>query len=59
VDEVIEEPLGGAHRDPDETARRLRQALLESLELLERTPLDRLLDQRQQRLMGYGEYRLQ
>lgn len=59
VDEVIEEPLGGAHRDPDETARRIRQALLESLELLERTPLDRLLDQRQQRLMGYGEFKIQ
>lgn len=59
VDEVIEEPLGGAHRDPDETARRVRQALLESLDLLDRTPLDKLLDQRHQRLMGYGEFKHQ
>jgi len=59
VDEVIEEPLGGAHRDPDETARRVRQALVESLDLLDRTPLDKLLDQRHQRLMGYGEFKHQ
>ncbi len=59
VDEVVEEPLGGAHRDPDETARRVRQALVESLDLLDRTPLDKLLDQRHQRLMGYGEFKHQ
>ncbi|HHQ41592.1 MAG TPA: acetyl-CoA carboxylase carboxyltransferase subunit alpha [Chromatiales bacterium] len=59
VDAVIEEPLGGAHRDPEEAARRVREALLESLDLLERTPLDKLLDQRHRRLMGYGEFKLQ
>ena len=42
VDEVIEEPLGGAHRDPAETAHRLKAALVRHLEQLEAMPRDEL-----------------
>jgi acetyl-CoA carboxylase carboxyl transferase subunit alpha len=54
IDEIVPEPIGGAHRDPATTARNLRHALVESLDLLTQEPLDRLLDTRYQRLMSYG-----
>lgn len=56
VDEVISEPLGGAHRDIDETAQRVRDAIEAKLTELEKLPIDTLIEQRQQRLLGYGEF---
>jgi len=55
IDGIIPEPLGGAHREPDVIARNLKHALIESLELLEQIPVDKLLEDRYQRLMSYGE----
>lgn len=56
VDRVIDEPLGGAHRDPVGMAQRLRAALIETLDtLLNLNPVTRL-DRRYQRLMNYGAY---
>ena len=54
VDETIQEPLGGAHRDPDLMAARLRDRLSEQLDRLSAVPLDELLEKRYQRLMSYG-----
>ena len=54
VDEVIREPLGGAHRDPEQTAASLREALDTVLERLCAVPPDTLLEQRHERLRGYG-----
>jgi len=56
IDYIIREPLGSAHRDIDETARNIKQALVDSLEGFEKIGLDKLLEQRYQRLMSYGEY---
>ena len=56
VDHIISEPLGGAHRDSQSMAERLKQALIDSLEVLDAIPLDKLLDQRYQRLMQYGNF---
>ncbi|HHC71392.1 MAG TPA: acetyl-CoA carboxylase carboxyl transferase subunit alpha [Thiotrichales bacterium] len=56
VDEVISEPLGGAHRDVDAIAQSLKFALKEALERLDSVPPDKLLDSRYQRLMGFGIY---
>ncbi len=56
IDGIIPEPLGGAHRDLETAARNLQLALLESLERLEAIPLDKLLEDRYQRLMSYGEF---
>ena len=56
VDQIVTEPLGGAHRDLESMADRLKQALLESLDVLDAVPLDKLLDQRYQRLMQYGNF---
>ena len=58
VDEIIEEPLGGAHRDVDQTAERIKSALNAALLRLDGTPQEELLENRYQRLMGYGEYKV-
>ena len=57
VDEVLPEPLGGAHRDVDAMAQTLRHALNEGLERLGALPVDKLLDARYRRLMAYGVYK--
>jgi len=57
IDQVVEEPLGGAHRDVPRMAQNLKHALLESLEALEHTPTDKLLDNRYQRLMDFGVFK--
>ncbi len=56
VDQVVNEPLGGAHRDPDGMANNLKAALLENLDVLDSIPLDKLLENRYQRLMQYGNF---
>jgi acetyl-CoA carboxylase carboxyl transferase subunit alpha len=56
VDEVVDEPLGGAHRDPAGAAARLRRALVSSLDELSTKPLDDLIASRMQRLRGYGNF---
>ena len=57
IDNIIVEPLGGAHRDYDEVAASLKQNLIETLDLLDAIPLDKLLDQRYQKLIAFGRYR--
>ena len=57
IDSVIAEPLGGAHRDYDQIASSLKQNLLETLDALESVGIDKLLEQRYQKLMSFGQYR--
>ncbi len=57
IDNIIVEPVGGAHRDYDQVAGSLKQNLIESLDALESITIDRLLDQRYQKLMAFGQYR--
>lgn len=54
VDEVIKEPLGGAHRDPASTAEAVRQQLAGQLDVLRGLDTDTLLERRYSRLMSYG-----
>ncbi|AKO64596.1 acetyl-CoA carboxylase subunit alpha [Methylophilales bacterium MBRSG12] len=56
ADEVIPEPLGGAHRDIDAIMESVRQALIKQLSRLKKQPIDILLSTRYQRLMSYGEF---
>lgn len=56
IDRVIEEPLGGAHRDMDGAAENVKRALLEGMESLRGMPVDQLLERRHQRLMAFGNY---
>ena len=57
VDEVLPEPLGGAHRNPVATAEMIRNALLKHLEDLDRLDLDQLLEERHRRLARFGHYK--
>ena len=57
IDSIIPEPLGGAHRDYDQIAATLKQNLGETLEVLESVSIDKLLDQRYQKLMAFGQFR--
>ncbi len=56
IDAVIEEPLGGAHRDLDMMAETLKQTLLEQLDNLASTTTEQLLKARYKRLMSYGHF---
>jgi acetyl-CoA carboxylase carboxyl transferase subunit alpha len=56
VDEVIPEPLGGAHKDPDEVASKIADCLEKQLGDLDSKTTDQLLEARYQRLMEYGEF---
>ena len=56
IDSIIPEPTGGAHRVLDAMAYNAKMALSETLEQLERIPLEKLLDERYQRLMSYGDF---
>ncbi|MBS0422140.1 MAG: acetyl-CoA carboxylase carboxyltransferase subunit alpha [Proteobacteria bacterium] len=56
VDEVVEEPLGGAHRDPAETAARLKAAITRHLDQLSSMPRDELRAQRAARIASFGEF---
>jgi len=56
VDKVIREPIGGAHRNPLQMARRLKAVLVNELDALEPVPLDELMERRYRRIRGYGAY---
>ncbi len=56
IDGIIDEPLGGAHRDPESMAATLRESLISTLDELQGIPLEQLLEQRYQRLMSYGSF---
>jgi acetyl-CoA carboxylase carboxyl transferase subunit alpha len=56
VDEVLKEPLGGAHRDAQAMADTVKAALLRHLNELTSRPIDEVLKQRATRLRGFGVY---
>lgn len=56
VDEIVPEPLGGAHRNRAEIAESLKSALLKNIRELQKVPIDQLLLKRQAKLMSYGMF---
>ena len=54
IDEIIAEPLGGAHRNYDQTSSNLSKVILKNLDELTKLPLDVLIEKRYERLMSYG-----
>ncbi len=54
IDEVIPEPLGGAHRSFDQASSNLSKVLIKNLDELTSMSIDSLLDRRYKRLMSYG-----
>lgn len=57
VDEVLAEPLGGAHRNPGQAADVVRNAILKNLEELGQLSIDQLLENRQRRFDGFGQFK--
>ena len=57
VDEVLQEPLGGAHRNPADAAEVIRNAILKNLEEIDQLSLDQLLENRQRRLASFGQFK--
>jgi acetyl-CoA carboxylase carboxyl transferase subunit alpha len=57
VDEVLKEPHGGAHRDPQGMAELVKESMIRNLSELRNQPVTQLLDARQARLRGFGAYR--
>ncbi len=56
IDEIIPEPLGGAHRNPTEAAGNLERFIVGSLRELKRTPVDSLIKQRYDRWRRMGHF---
>jgi acetyl-CoA carboxylase carboxyl transferase subunit alpha len=56
IDKIVREPIGGAHRNPVQMAKRLKAVLMNELDALEALPADALVDRRYRRLRGYGAY---
>lgn len=57
VDRVINEPLGGAHRDVEAMMLSLRKALQEALRDVQDKPIDAIVRARFERLMSYGKFK--
>ncbi|MGB1466209.1 MAG: acetyl-CoA carboxylase carboxyltransferase subunit alpha [Alcanivorax nanhaiticus] len=56
VDQVIKEPLGGAHRDYDMAADAIRKSFVKQLGILKAMDTEALLERRYERLMSYGNF---
>ena len=56
IDRIIDEPLGGAHRDHAEITRRVKEVLTEQLRTVQDMPMADLLTRRFDRIMAYGQF---
>ena len=56
IDEIVLEPMGGAHRDPELMAKTLRKNLTDRMKYLRRFTPEKLIARRLNRIMRYGEY---
>ena len=56
IDEIIAEPMGGAHKNHQETAKILDKSLLKALNTLKKIPLDQLTKKRQEKFRSIGQY---
>ncbi|HBX59440.1 MULTISPECIES: acetyl-CoA carboxylase carboxyltransferase subunit alpha [unclassified Methylophaga] len=56
IDEIVKEPLGGAHRDPEALMANMKTAINTKIKQLQVMPVDELVKRRQQRLLNYGAF---
>ena len=56
IDNIISEPMGGAHKDHRATANAIKQRISEDLRELQLLSADELIDNRYQRLMSFGVF---
>ncbi|HYT96232.1 MAG TPA: acetyl-CoA carboxylase carboxyltransferase subunit alpha [Casimicrobiaceae bacterium] len=57
IDKVVNEPLGGAHRDHAAMTVTLKKALVEALRHLQEQPLDAMIEAREDKILGYGKFK--
>ena len=57
IDRIINEPLGGAHRDQEATMQAVRKALQDTWRQFKDTPIDKLLENRFEKLIGHGKFK--
>lgn len=57
IDEIVPEPLGGAHLDPEQTAKNIKDALIKHLDELTRIPIDKLIPLRISKFQNMGVYK--
>lgn len=57
IDKIVNEPLGGAHRDPEQMAILLKRALADTLRQFQGMKTEELLELRHERLMSYGKFK--
>jgi len=57
IDKIVNEPVGGAHRNPEAMIENLRAALTDALQDVREKPINTLLNERYARLMGYGKFK--
>jgi acetyl-CoA carboxylase carboxyl transferase subunit alpha len=57
IDRIVSEPVGGAHRDPDQMAQFLRRALGDALRQFQDTKPADLIRQRHERILAYGKFK--
>jgi acetyl-CoA carboxylase carboxyl transferase subunit alpha len=58
IDEVIPEPLGGAHRNIEIARQKIKRSLRATLERLQKDDIDKMLERRYDRLMSYGQFKV-
>jgi acetyl-CoA carboxylase carboxyl transferase subunit alpha len=56
IDDVVEEPLGGAHWDPEAVAQRLKASIIQFFTLADGMTMEALLDRRYERFRRLGVY---
>ena len=54
IDEIVKEPLGGAHRNYDQASLLIKNSIVDNLERLNQIPINALVEKRYERLMSYG-----
>jgi acetyl-CoA carboxylase carboxyl transferase subunit alpha len=57
IDRIVNEPPGGAHRDPPAMMAALKKALTEALRQLSEQTVDALLEAREERILAYGKFK--
>jgi acetyl-CoA carboxylase carboxyl transferase subunit alpha len=57
IDKVVNEPLGGAHRDHGAMMGALKKVLTETLRQLQEQPIDTLLETREDKILSYGKFK--
>jgi acetyl-CoA carboxylase carboxyl transferase subunit alpha len=57
IDKIINEPLGGIHRNPEQAKQFLRKALEEEIQKIIEKPIDKLLQDRHKKILDFGEFK--